>query len=212
MKRNISENNSPMLLSLLSCKIKVIVIGGGNAAYIKSKTFALKGCQVYILAEKFIYNFENIKDYLNVTLIKGRYDKRYIEDKHIVVIATDKEEVNSTIQSHCMELCKIYVDTTNSKNGNSIIPCQRNSKNVSVGVNIKGVSPITSVFIADKIIGYIKKYDNFVEFSSKMRNAISHIEYKKSIMSFICTDDFYFFYEKGKACTIIKMFYKNEFE
>ncbi|WP_368488397.1 NAD(P)-dependent oxidoreductase [Clostridium sp. BJN0013] len=208
MKKDIRENNSPVLISLLSSKIKVILIGGGAAAYIKSETFAMKGCQVYILSENFIDSFDNIKDYSNVVLIKEKYDIQYIRDKHIVIIATNNRELNSIIKQHCRKLCKIYVDVTDSKGGNCIIPCHRSTENISIGVNTKGVSPVTSVFIADKLINYIKKYDDFVEFSSKVRNSISEMKYRKIIMSFICTDDFYFFYKKGKACIIIEMFYK----
>lgn len=208
MKKNIQENNVPILISLLSSKIKVIIIGGGAASYIKSETFVMKGCQVYILSENFMASFDNIKKHLNVTLIKEKYDVHHIVDKHIVVIATDDERANSTIKQHCKELCKIYVDATDSKEGNCIIPCHRSTENISIGVNTKGVSPITSIFIADKLINYIKKYDDFVEFSSKVRNSISKMEYRKVIMNFISTDDFYFFYKKGKACIVIEMFYK----
>lgn len=208
MKKNIEKNNLPLHISLLSSKIKVIIIGGGDASYIKSKVFIMKGCQVYILSQNFIDSFDHMKNHLNVILIKEKYNVHYILDKHIVVIATDDEKVNSTIRQHCRELCKIYVDATDSRKGNCIIPCHRSTKNISIGVNTKGVSPITSIFIADKLINYIKKYDDFVEFSSKVRNSISKMEYRKVIMNFISTDDFYFFYKKGKACIVVEMFYK----
>lgn len=209
MKKNIEKNNLPLHVSLLSSKIKVIIIGGGTAAYIKSKAFIMKGCQVCVLSKKFIDSFDNIKKYLNVSLIKEEYNIRYILDKHIVVIATDDNKVNSTIRQHCRQFCKIYVDAVDFKEGNCILPCNRSTENMSIAVNIRGISPITSVFIADKLINYIKKYDDFVEFSSNMRNSISKIEYRKNIMNFISTDDFYFFYKKGKAPIVIEMFYNK---
>ncbi|AGY75352.1 NAD(P)-dependent oxidoreductase [Clostridium autoethanogenum] len=206
MKINNLENNN-MLVSLLSPKIKVIILGGGHAAYIKSKTFSKKGCQVYILSKKFMDDFENIAGLPNVDIINAEYEKKYIEDKHLVVIATDDVKVNYSIAEDCRKLCKIYIDATKPENGNCITPCQRNTKNISIGINTKGVSPVTSVFIANKLVDYIKDYDEFVEFTSHIRNSICSINDKKKIMKFICTDDFYFFYKKGKALDVINMFF-----
>lgn len=200
------ENNN-MLVSLLSPKIKVVVVGGGHAAYIKSKTFSKKGCQVFILSKKFMNDFENVVGLSNVHIIQGEYEKKYIEDKHIVVIATDDIRVNGIIMEDCKKLCKIYIDTTNPENGNCITPCQRNTKNISIGVNTRGVSPVTSIFIANKLVDYIKDYDGFVDFTSHIRNSIYSIEDKRKVMKFICTEDFYFFYKKGKAIDVINMFF-----
>ena len=207
---NLKDNN--ILVSLLSPKIKVIVLGGGYAAYIKSKTFSKKGCQVFILSKKFMDDFENIDSLSTVHIIYGEYEKKYIEDKNIVVIATDDSKTNCSIAEDCKTLCKIYIDATNPENGNCITPCQRNTKNISIGINTKGVSPVTSVFIANKMVDYVKEYDEFVEFTSHIRNSICSIEDKRKIMKFICTDDFYFFYKKGKALDVINMFYDSKFE
>lgn len=214
MNKNLLKDESNTLLALLSPKIKVIIIGGGKAAYIKSRTFALRGCQVYVLSPQFINEFDNIKDYLNIHMILGKYEKRYIEDKHIIVIATDDTELNLSIGDHCRKLCKIYLDASQPKRGNCITPCQRNTKNVSLGVNTRGVgvSPITSVFIADQIAKYVKDYDDFVEFTSGIRNSIGNVEDRRKVMKFICSRDFYFFYKKGKAAVIMEMFYNKKIE
>lgn len=208
MKKSIESSNLPVLVSLLSLKIKVILVGGGTAAYIKCQTFIIKGCQVYILSENFIDEFDTVKDYKNVTFIKKKYDMRYIMDKHIVVIATNNKDINYTIKQHCIKLCKIYVYAEDWREGNCIIPCHRTTKNISLGVNVRGVSPKTSIFIANKLINHAKEYDDFVEFSAEVRNNILEMEHRKIIMNFMCTDDFYFFYKKGKADIILGMFYK----
>ncbi|MCI1945256.1 NAD(P)-dependent oxidoreductase [Clostridium luticellarii] len=210
MNKNPLKNNSNMFLDLLSPKIKVMVIGGGKAAYIKSRTFALKGCQVFVLSPEFIPEFDDIKGNLNVNVIPGVYQKKYIEDKHIVVVATHDRELNEAIGKHCRQLCKIYLDASEPERGNCIIPCQRNTENISLGVNTRGVgvSPITSVFIADKVKKYLGDYDDFVKFTSKIRNHIENVEDRRKIMKFICSEDFYFFYRKGKSSIIIEMFFR----
>ncbi|MCC9295068.1 NAD(P)-dependent oxidoreductase [Clostridium sp. WLY-B-L2] len=209
MNKNLLKNNSNMLIALLPSEIKVIVIGGGRAAYIKSRTFALKGCRVYVLSPEFIQEFYHMKDNLNVDIIPGLYQKKYIEDKHIVVIATSDRELNEVIGRHCRELCKIYLDASEPENGSCIIPCQRNTENISLGINTMGVgvSPMTSRFIADEVVKYLKDYDDFVKFTSKVRNNMGNMEYREKVMRFVCTEDFYFFYRKGKSSMIMKMFF-----
>ncbi|NLU06880.1 MAG: NAD(P)-dependent oxidoreductase [Clostridiales bacterium] len=201
------ENYSSAFLALLPSKITVVVIGGGRAAYIKSRTFALKGCRVCVLSPEFIGEFDGIKD--NIDMIKGKYQRKYIEDAHIVVIATGDKKLNGVIGRHCSQLCKIYLDASEPQRGNCIVPCQRNTENISLGINTRnvGISPITSVFIAEKAVGYLRNYDDFVKFTSKMRNSIENEDIRKKIMRFVCTEDFYFFYKEGKSSEIIKMFF-----
>jgi precorrin-2 dehydrogenase/sirohydrochlorin ferrochelatase len=77
------------------------------------------------------------------------------------------------------------------------------------GLHTKSVSPKTSVYIANKVKNQLEKYDEFVSFTSSIRNGISDWDRKQEIMNFICSDDFYFFYEKEREVTILKMFYPD---
>lgn len=198
-----------MIISLLPSKVSILIVGGGKVGYSKSKSFLYKGCEVYILSEEFCEKFENLKNYPNIHMIRGQYDKKYIYDKHLVIIATNCEEINSTIRKDCIESFKIYIDCTKGREGNCITPCQRSTKNISFAINTKVVSPKTSVFIADVIKKQLEEYDDFVGFTAHIRNNISDIVERRKVMDFLCSEDFYFFYKKGKGCMIINMFYNS---
>ena len=52
--------------------------------------------------------------------------------------------------------------------------------------------------------------DEFIEYTCSIRTMIKKVERKKEIMSFICSEDFYFFYNKGVQNIILEMFYGIE--
>ena len=61
-------------LSFISQKLRVGIIGGGKAGYLKSKSFLSRGCRVEVLSINFIDEFYSLKD---IKLIKGEYKRVY---------------------------------------------------------------------------------------------------------------------------------------
>ncbi len=197
------------MVSLISPKINVLIVGGGRAALTKARTFVKKGCRVWVISKEFTQEFNELSGYPNLKCIKGEYSKQYISDKHIVIIATNCEETNQNIRNHCEEFYKLYIDCSTPKKGLCITTCQRSTKNITFGININDFSPKTSVFLADKIKNQLEKYDDFVTFTAFIRNSIKDFENKNEIMNFICSEDFLFFYNKGMAKSVFQMFYPN---
>ncbi len=198
------------MLSLISEKINVLIVGGGNAALIKCKTFIKKGCLVTVVAKDFNIAFKELENYNNLRIIKSEYEKKYIECNHIVIIATDLESLNLEIRKHCRENYRIYIDCSSPSEGLCVTPCQRNTENIFLGLNTLNGNPKISVYLSDKIKEYMNKYDEFTKFTSDIRNSIKCYDINKEIMNFMCSDDFFFFYEKGKAETVLKIFYPKE--
>jgi precorrin-2 dehydrogenase/sirohydrochlorin ferrochelatase len=197
-------------LSLISNKVNILIVGGGRAALIKAKTFSSKGCRVLVLAKDFIDEFNALKNKDNVTLIKSEYNSNYIDKNHLVVIATNCESLNDEIRKDCQELYKLYIDCSSPRDSLCITPCQRNSKNLSFGIHTKIGSPKTSIYVANKVKEHLEEYDGFVEFTAAVRNRLKHRDNKEEIMDFICSDDFYFFYRKGKHIEIFNLFYHRK--
>lgn len=198
------------MLSLISNKIKVLIVGGGNAALTKAKTFVKKGCLVSVVSRDFNDGFKELRDCSNLKIIKSEYKKEYIECNHLVIIATSSKKINSEIRLHCTESYKLYIDSTSPEDGMCITPCQRNTKNIFLGVNTFSGNPRASVYLAEKVKDYAAKYDKFIEFTSDLRKRLKNSSIKKEIMKFVCSEDFYFFYEKGKGDIVLKMFYADE--
>lgn len=197
-------------ISLLSNKIKVIVIGGGRAGYIKSKSFANKGCEVFIVSEEFTLQFEIIQNMPNVHLIKSSYDSSFILDKHLVVIAVNAEELNNEIIRDCENNYKLYLNCSSFKEGMFITPIQRETKNITFSLHTKGGGPRTSLFLSEIVKNKLTEYDDFTEYVCNLRDNVKKLYNKDEIMYFTTSEDFMFFYEKGKHNMILKMFYEED--
>jgi len=195
-------------LSIMSNKFNVGVIGGGKVGYIKSKNFLLKKCNVEVLSLNFIDDFKHIK---NIKLIKKGYYKEFIKDKHLVIIATDNKDLNLRIKKDCEEAYKIYIFAEDYLNSMAISPVQRNLNNISFAVNTNYGNPKGSLMVAEKTIETLKKYDDFIGYSSLIRKSAKNIEeHKKQIIDFVCSEDFKYIYEKKKDKIVIEMFFGEE--
>lgn len=199
-------------LTLLSSKINVGIIGAGRAGIIKAKHFINKGVHVHILAKE---KREEITELIKNSYVKleiNKYYKDFILDKHIIIIAVDDEKVAQEIRNDCNELYKIFIDSTNFKEGSAIVPVQRETNNLVIAVNSKGGNPKGSILVANKIKDKVIELDSFIEFTTKIRNEVKNRkDIKKDVLNFIYDDDFIFFFNKNKAEDVLRLFYGKIF-
>ncbi len=208
-KQDFSALNYTMI-SLISNKVNVLIIGGGEAAFIKCKTFSKEGCNITVLSKEFCASFEVLKSLSNVKLIKNEYDESYVDNNHIIVIATDNREVNHGIKAYCDKKCKLYIHCEDYKEGLAVTPVQNNTTNMKFALHTKKSSPKTALFMSKIIENKLEEYTDFIDYTSKIREMVKKSLRKKEIMSFICSEDFYFFYNKGAQEAILEMFYGTE--
>lgn len=195
-------------LSLISTKINVGVIGGGKVGYIKAKNFLAKNCNVEVLSLDFINNFENLE---NVNLIKNSYYEDFINNKHIVIIATNDKDLNERIKKDCDKAYKIYIYAEDYLEGIAIAPVQRSLNNISFAINTNYGNPRGSLILAEKIMEVLKEYDEFIGVSSLIRKSAKEMFGKKSdIINFVCSEDFKYIYEKKKDKLVLEMFFGKE--
>lgn len=208
--KDFSLDSKYLNLSFFGNKLNIGIIGAGRGAFIKAKTFLDKGCNVEVLALNFIEDFEELKRN-GIKIIKDKYYKEFINNKHIIVIAIDDNEIIKEIVTDCNNLCKLYINSSSFKEGLGVVPVTRESKNITISVNTKLGNPKAAVFIANKIVDLINKYDDLVEFTSYIRNNIDiNKEVKKDLLTFINSDDYEFFYSIGKHIDILKLFYNHK--
>lgn len=197
-------------ISLLSNKINVLIVGGGKAGFIKAKSFANSGCNVSVVSKSFADSFESIKHLKNISLITDTYKTEYILNKHIVVIATDDENLNHTIKEECESHFKIYLYAQDFKQGLFSKPVQGSTNNIEFAIGTRSGSPKTSVFLSKIMEGELRKYDSFAEYSGCIRKTIESSELKSKVMDFVNTKDFYYFFNLGKEKLVLKMFYGDD--
>lgn len=202
-----------MGISLLSSKIHVLIVGGGTAGLIKAKTFSKRGCRVTVVSTEFKAEFSDLKEVYSVQLLQEKYQYEQILDKHLVVIATEVEEVNEKIKEDCEKHYKLYLTCSDFRKGLFLTPYHGEIKNLSFTLHTRGGSPKTTMFVANKIFEAIKPYDDFIGFTCNLRKRIKAGQNKKEIMEFITSEDFYFFYNRGAQNKVLEMFYGGiEFE
>jgi precorrin-2 dehydrogenase / sirohydrochlorin ferrochelatase len=196
-----------MNIALLSSKVRILVVGGGKAGFIKAKSFASKGCMVEIVSKSFTQEFKELESEENVKLIKGEYNEKYIKNKHLIVIASDNEELNQMIVDECERDCKLYLSCSDFTDGNFINPLQRETHSTRFSIHTKKGSPKTSAFIANIVEDTIKEYDGFVDYVCNLREEVKTTPCKNQVMEFVNTEDFYVFYKSGIHTIVLKMFF-----
>ncbi|MBW6409197.1 NAD(P)-dependent oxidoreductase [Clostridium weizhouense] len=200
-------------ISLLSSKIRIGVIGGGKASLIKIRHFINLGCYVEVISKEF--NEEIIKLTKNskskLKLIKEEFNCEFIKDKHIILIAIDDINTIQKVKKYCEENFKIYINSSNFKEGMGVVPVQKDLENISFGINTIGGNPKGAVLLSNKVNEVLKEYDEFIGFTTDIRNKAKILKnHKKEIINFIGTEDFKYFYDKGKSNLILNMYFSKE--
>ena len=209
-RKDIPINSKFLNLSFFGYKLKIGVIGAGKAALIKTKTFLDKGCNVEVLALDFLEDFNNLNKE-KLLLIKGAYNKEFIKDKHIVVIAIDDEKVVKEIVHHCESMVKLYINCCSFREGQGVVPVTRESKNMTISINTKLGNPKASIFMANKMLKVLEQYDDLVRFTSAIRNSTYiNKEVKEDLLTFINSEDYEFFFNIGKHTEILLLFYNEK--
>lgn len=196
-------------ISLFSRKLRIGVIGGGKAGIIKINHFVKNNCYVEALSKDFssdILELSNSNH--NLKLIHGELSDEFLKDKHIIIIALEDNETKKCIKDYCDKNYKIYIDSTDFKEGMAVIPVERNTKTMNVALNTKGGNPKGAVWAVDKISKVLREYDEYIDFTTKLRNKAKGIpKYKSEIIKFIFTDEFKKAFDKGEEINCIR----NEF-
>lgn len=211
-KENILEIDSGfenlMHIGLVANNIKVGVIGAGKASLIKTKTFLKAGCEVEVLSPRFDIGFRELKSgYLK--LKRGKFRKSFLKDKHIVVIGVSNRKLEKRIIWHCKRLNKLYLVCSDYKLGNLRLGAQERSDEFVFSLSINRGNPKLSKYLTQKVLNFLQSFAMFCKWATDLREKLKHHPQKDQILEFICSDDFYYFFKKGYANKIIKLFYED---
>lgn len=209
-KANLHGELSYAPITFFGEKLKIGVIGAGRGALIKVRNFYNKGSKIEVLALDFLEDFYNFnKD--KVKLIKGNYNKEFILDKHLIIIAIDDENIIDKIKNDCEKLYKIYINSSKFKEGMGVIPVSRESEFITVAVNTKVGNPRGSIMVADSITESLHGFDEYIKLTGKIRNDLTlDKEIRDNLLKFINSSDCKFFYNKNKIFEVFKLFYDED--
>src|SRR5690606_5023371 len=97
------ERNNLYPIFLKASSLRILIVGGGNVAEEKL-SFLLKSspdASVTMVSPMFREGTLNLAKQGDVTLIKDKYSKKYLKNKHIVIATTDKAKVNVKVHKQC---------------------------------------------------------------------------------------------------------------
>lgn len=200
-------------ISLIASKLRVGIIGGGKAGTIKTKHFVNSKCYVEVLSHTF--NEEIIK--LSKTfkgrlkLVNKEFSYEFLKDKHLIIIALDDINLKNIIRKYCDDNFKIYIDSSNFKDGMGVVPIQKSTKNISFALNTKHGNPKGAVLASSKVKNLLEEYDDFIGFMGKIRYRSKEFpKHKDEILGFIGNDDFKKFFDEGKSEGVLRSKFPKE--
>lgn len=199
----------------ISNKVRVLILGGGNAAGIKYRSFDKKDFHIDIYSEEVTDEYirkslvEKPREGQKNTRIKDFEDIDFT-DYGIIVIATDNDEFNLSIRKRCIELNKLFVYCPDFRKGSMTVPIEIETDTITASIGTKAGSPETARYMSRKLKEFLRDYDDFIEYIIDIRYRIKEAMKRKEVMRFINSDDFYFFYTEGKADLILRMFYGDD--
>lgn len=194
-------------LCIYSKDTKVLIVGGGNCALIKVRSFLNKGFSIDCISPKFKEEILRLKNE-NLKLIKGEFTDELIFNYHLIIICTNSEQVNSHIRDLCKKNYKVFIDTTIPEKSNATLCATASTNNIKIGISTINKSPKTSKFLVKKVHNYLINYDEYVSFVTAIRNKVlENFPRKNELLDFISTDDFFYFYNMNYGDKVLKLFF-----
>ena len=128
-------------------QLETLLVGAGNVG-LEKLTFLLKSsprARVTVISKDFLEEIIAIaEEKPTIKLVKGAYDEKYLQEKHMVIAATDDVEVNKKVyhdakNRHLLvnvadtpEYCDFYLGGIVTKG------------NIKIGISTNGKSPTTA--------------------------------------------------------------------
>ncbi|KEH91855.1 siroheme synthase [Clostridium novyi A str. GD211209] len=154
---------------------KIVVIGGGNVSFRKTKKLLEFGAYVTVISPNILEKFNSLKIKFNdkLKIIEDYFKSTYIEDAYLVIGATSDKNINKEISNYCRNkniLCNI-VD--NIKESDFIVPSSIKRGDLVISVSTMGKSPMLASKIRKELEEkYTDEYEEYIFLLGEARNII----------------------------------------
>ena len=183
-----------MYSAMLSLKDKkVTIIGGGKVAFRKASLLVEEGCEIQIVAPKFIDAFKELGPLVNK--VYKNYEEGDCAGSTLVFAATDDKALNEAVGNYCKRakiLCNVVDNTALSSFST---PAQLKRGDLTISVSTGGNSPSLATKIKEDLAKcYGEEYDEYVRLLGKLREKVLQNETdevkRKEILNKMATLDF----------------------
>ena len=152
--------------------LKVLIVGGGNVAEEKL-TFLLKSspnAKVEMISPMYRKNTTALADKHGVTMYTGKYKRKYLKKKHIVVATTDIPAVNEKVYHHCRKRSILVNVADNPPFCDFYMGGIVTKGNVKVAISTNGKSPTTAKLLRQFLEDVIQEnIDDLVKILNEYR-------------------------------------------
>jgi len=140
------ERNELYPIFLKVSQLKVLIVGGGNVAEEKL-TFLLKSspnAQVEMISPLYREGTQSLAAENRVKMHRGRYQRRYLKHKHLVIATTDVPKVNEKVYHDCRKRSILVNVADNPPFCDFYMGGIVTKGNVKVAISTNGKSPTTA--------------------------------------------------------------------
>ncbi len=126
--------------------LHVLIVGGGNVAEEKLRFLLKSSPDAKVTMISPMYRGETIKlaKEHQVTMLHGKYKKKFLKGKHIVIATTDKPKVNVKVYNHCRRKDKLVNVADNPPYCDFYMGGIVTKGHVKVAISTNGKSPTTA--------------------------------------------------------------------
>ena len=152
-----------------------LVVGGGSIAVRKARLLFKVGAEIHVVAPEIEQELSELVEKSQGTVASRKYCKSDLENKVLVISATDIDHVNETVAADCAEQ-RIPVNVVdNPKLCDVIVPAIVDRSPLIIGVTSGGESPVMARRIRSQLESMIpKSYGELAQMASKYRDAVKN--------------------------------------
>lgn len=195
----------PIMLRV--CDRTVVILGGGQTAARKARSFVGNSRRIIVIASEFCEDFPiSGITRIETTLYAPEEVENYLDPRSIVIIATDDDPLNDAIEIKCKERGIMYnrVDDCDS---DFIFPAVAESNGVLVAVSTLGKSPSFAGFLRSILKEELEKYSVALPAIERLRNNVlipDLDERAKFFKSVLADSEFWRLVKEGRLKDAVK--------
>ncbi|WP_415882097.1 siroheme synthase CysG [Neptuniibacter sp. QD34_54] len=152
---------------------KVLLVGGGNIALRKAKLLCRAGAHVTVISHKVCDDLQDLLDENQGTAIVGEYHAALLDDKILVIAATDDNPLNERVHFDAVER-NIPVNVVDSpKLCTFVFPAIVDRSPVVIGISSGGSAPVLARLLRARLETWIpKSYGKLASIANHFRDQV----------------------------------------
>ncbi len=142
----VKERNNLYPIFLKVHQLEVLIVGGGNVG-LEKLSFLLKSsphANVQLVAPEINREILELAKKHQVNLYNESFDNTFLENKHLVIVATDNEAINIEIYNECKRRNLLVNLADNPKYCDFYLGGIVTKGNVKIAISTNGKSPTTA--------------------------------------------------------------------